>query len=308
MTPASPTPRRPSGKLVEEAGITSTRSAPACGSATPVSAAAEPLLPRLLAGMRGQAAAGVRQFGTVVTRPTVVRLVGDRASVVDCQDASRSGVVYARTGLPNSVGSPRTAVFRGAGPRRAGGVAGVGGPVPGRPVLTGGGPGVAAAGAGSPGSAPGVAAPSPGPAQRLGRLLVVGAHGGAGVSTLAWLLAPAVGLGRARDWRRLVNPGRCPVVLVCRCAVPATGRAVGEVAAAAAAGVGVAVVVGDGWPVPGAARARLRLLAAQVGRVVRVPYVPGWRYVERPDPAGLPRAVVLAVAAVRAAVDEPSRR
>jgi hypothetical protein len=72
--------------------------------------AADPLLPRLLAGMRGQAAAGIRQFGTVVTRPTVVRLVGARASVVDCQDASRSGVADARTGLPSSVGSPRTPV------------------------------------------------------------------------------------------------------------------------------------------------------------------------------------------------------
>ena len=179
-------------------------------------------------------------------------------------------------------------------------------------MLTGGGPGAAAARpeVRPPGSDPGAAVPTPSRQPSARPLVVVGAHGGAGVSTLAWLLAPAVDLGRARDWRRLVNPGRCPVALVCGCTVPATGQAVGEVAAAARAGVGldVLVVVGDGWPVPGAARARLRLLAGRVGRVVRVPYVPGWRYVERPDPAGLPRAVVLAVAAVRAAVDEPSRR
>ena len=131
-------------------------------------------------------------------------------------------------------------------------------------------------------------------------LLLVGAHGGAGVSTLVRLLAPAaVDLGAPRDWQ--------PVGVVTGCTVAATGQAVYQVAAAERAGIAprLLLVVGDGWPVPRAARARLRLLSARVGRIVRVPYVPAWRYVEQPDPAHLPRAVELALAAVRAAADGP---
>ena len=139
-------------------------------------------------------------------------------------------------------------------------------------------------------------------------LLLVGAHGGAGVSTLVRLLAPAaVDLGAPRDWRHIANPGWQPVGVVTGCTVAATGQAVYQVAAAERAGIAprLLLVVGDGWPVPRAARARLRLLSARVGRIVRVPYVPAWRYVEQPDPAHLPRAVELALAAVRAAADGP---
>ncbi len=142
-------------------------------------------------------------------------------------------------------------------------------------------------------------------------LLLVGAHGGAGVSTLTRLLAPAaVDLGAPREWRRIRTPSWQLVGVVTGCTVAATGQAVYQVAAAARAGIvpRVLIVVGDGWPLPGTARARLRLLAAQVGQIVHVPYVPGWRYVEQPDPARLPGAVERALAAVRAAVEQPSRR
>ncbi len=71
---------------------------------------AEPLLSRLVSGLEAQAASGSRQYGAVVTHPTVVHVDADRASIVDCQDASRSGLLDTATGLPSTVGSPRTPV------------------------------------------------------------------------------------------------------------------------------------------------------------------------------------------------------
>jgi hypothetical protein len=68
----------------------------------------EPLLSSLLAGYEGQAAAGQRQYGEPVLQPTVVALTADRASILDCQDASRTGLSDVDTGLPETVGQPRT--------------------------------------------------------------------------------------------------------------------------------------------------------------------------------------------------------
>jgi len=72
--------------------------------------AAEPLLSRMLSGFDAQTAAGSRQYGTVVTHPVVVRSDAARASIVDCQDASGSGLLDTATGLPSTVGSARTPV------------------------------------------------------------------------------------------------------------------------------------------------------------------------------------------------------
>lgn len=154
-------------------------------------------------------------------------------------------------------------------------------------------------GGGLNGAAPGSAAPAR-------PVFVVGAHGGAGASTLAWLLAPAVDVGPARDWRGLANPSRYPVVLVTGCTAAATGRAAAEFDAAARVGTvpRVLVVVNDGWPIPRAARARLRLLEPRVTAVVRVPFVPNWRYVDRPDRARLPRGIRMALAEIRDAADK----
>jgi hypothetical protein len=140
------------------------------------------------------------------------------------------------------------------------------------------------------------------------RLLLVGAHGGAGVTTLARLLAPALDAGVAQDWRLLHNPTGDPVGLVSGCTVAATGHAMREVGAAARAGVAVQLllVVADGWPAPRPARARLRLLAAHVGHMVQLPYVPAWRFVQDPDPTDLPRGFARALCAARAAVDQPA--
>ena len=70
----------------------------------------QPLLDELLDGLRGQQADGVRQYGTVSPRPAVVDLSPQRATVVDCQDASRSGEVDSDTGAVRKVGSARTPV------------------------------------------------------------------------------------------------------------------------------------------------------------------------------------------------------
>jgi hypothetical protein len=70
--------------------------------------AAEPLLTQLNDGYRAQRDAGRRDYGTVVPHPSVVAVDGGRASVLDCQDASRSGELDLDTGLPRSVGHART--------------------------------------------------------------------------------------------------------------------------------------------------------------------------------------------------------
>jgi hypothetical protein len=72
--------------------------------------AAEPVLTRILDGLQSRTRAGYRQFGVVVPRAVVVDLSGDRASVLDCQDASRSGEIDTATGLVATVGRPRTPV------------------------------------------------------------------------------------------------------------------------------------------------------------------------------------------------------
>ena len=72
--------------------------------------AGEPLLDELLDGLAAARASGTLQYGTVTTRPTVVDLTTDRASIIDCQDASSSGELDRTTGTIQKVGSARTPV------------------------------------------------------------------------------------------------------------------------------------------------------------------------------------------------------
>ena len=72
--------------------------------------ATEPLLSSLVRGFADQRARSRVDYGVVVVRPTVVALEGRRASIVDCQDASRSGERDLNSGLPLTVGSARTPV------------------------------------------------------------------------------------------------------------------------------------------------------------------------------------------------------
>jgi hypothetical protein len=151
--------------------------------------------------------------------------------------------------------------------------------------------------------------PAPAPAEGYGQpagVLVAGAHGGAGTSTLAALLRPAWDLGTVpapgSPRRGRLRPARRPVVLVTGCTVMAAGRAVAAanvLEAAGAPGI-VLAVIGDGLPVPAQARYRFRLLEARLGAVVQVPFVPAFRGAASPAEVVLPRKAALAVARIRA--------
>ena len=82
-------------------------------------------------------------------------------------------------------------------------------------------------------------------------IVLAGAHGGAGTSTLAALLAPAWDMGViSGPAAGGLRPGGRPVVLAARNTVAAAGRAVTATSAIARAGawVAVLVVVSDGLP------------------------------------------------------------
>ena len=88
-----------------------------------------------------------------------------------------------------------------------------------------------------------------------GEIVLVGAHGGAGVTTLAGLLRPAWDMGAVRrpgPGQRPLRPAGRPVVLVARSTAAAAARAVTATGLLAAQGVQVTVlaVIGDGLPEP----------------------------------------------------------
>jgi hypothetical protein len=136
-------------------------------------------------------------------------------------------------------------------------------------------------------------------------LLVWGAHGGAGTSTLATLLRPARDMGTLRseaDYRYPpLNRDQSPVLVTCRCTTWSAIKASTAVNALTRSGGQVAVlaVVSDGWPEPPIATAWFRLLSAQVGAVVRVPFIPWLRLCNDPALVKLPRAARHALATIR---------
>ena len=71
--------------------------------------ATDPFLSELLDGLSEQRQRGVVDFGTVDLRPTVATFLPTRASIIDCQDASRSGEADRFTGEVKTVGSSHTA-------------------------------------------------------------------------------------------------------------------------------------------------------------------------------------------------------
>jgi hypothetical protein len=141
----------------------------------------------------------------------------------------------------------------------------------------------------------------------LPEIVVAGAHGGAGTSTLAALLAPAWDMGVIQPAAPAggLRPGGRPVVLVARNTVAAAGRAVTAVTAVTRAGLPVAVlaVVGDGLPEPAEARYRFRLLDGRVP-VVRVPFTAAFRAAGSPLQVSLPRRARQALAQIRALAAE----
>ena len=140
-------------------------------------------------------------------------------------------------------------------------------------------------------------------------IVLVGAHGGAGVTTLAGLLRPAWDLGvvrRPAPGRGPLRPGGRPVLLVARSTLPAAGRAVAATRLLSQQGVQVAVlaVIGDGLPEPAEACYRFRILEGRVGTVIRVPFVPAFRVAADPLSVDLPRRARRALATIRALVQE----
>ena len=137
------------------------------------------------------------------------------------------------------------------------------------------------------------------------RLLIWGAHGGAGTSTLATLLHPARDMGALRtpaDHRYPApHPDTSPVLVACRCTTWSALKASAAITSLTRNGgqVTVLAVVSDGWPEPPVATAWFRLLSAQVGTVVRVPFVPWLRLCNDPALARLPRAARQALTRIR---------
>ena len=139
------------------------------------------------------------------------------------------------------------------------------------------------------------AAPEP---VRMG-VPVVGAHGGSGATTVAGYLGSAQpsltgGVGVFDAGTKLPSAIVGPALIV-----TARGTAAGAAAAqrmiGAVAGSGgteplpvVVVVTSDGpWPLPPVVRARLRAMSGRVHAVVRLPYVPRWRFIDLPtEPPG----------------------
>ena len=148
-------------------------------------------------------------------------------------------------------------------------------------------------------------------AQIRAEVVVWGAHGGAGTSTLAAWLQPAWDMGSMRPashakYPAAVASGR-PLIIACRATAWSARAATAAVAAVTRAGgqVTVLAIVSDGWPEPATATARFRLLETQAGLVVRVPFVPGLRLADNPATVALPRRAVRALDQIRAATGRP---
>lgn len=138
-------------------------------------------------------------------------------------------------------------------------------------------------------------------------LVIWGAHGGAGTTTLAVWLQPAWDMGAMRpepvpSYPASVARGRA-LVVACRNTAWGAQQATKAVAAVHCQGGQVAVlaVVGDGWPEPAAATRRFRLLDPHAGAVIRVPFIPALRLADDPAEVPLPRRARRALALIQAA-------
>lgn len=145
-------------------------------------------------------------------------------------------------------------------------------------------------------------------------VVVVGAHGGAGTSTLAALLPAAWDMGSIQpllelDRAPLRAKGR-PVILAVR------NTAVAAKYATAAIGtlrdwderVAALAIVSDSGPETREASARFALLQPQVGGMVRVPHVRALRLVEDPCVVALPGKARQAFDELRRLVAPSGRR
>lgn len=137
-------------------------------------------------------------------------------------------------------------------------------------------------------------------------LVVWGAHGGAGTTTLASWLQPAWDIAAMRPEPKPRYPARIaqgrPLLVTCRNTASSARLATKAVATVTRQGghVAVLVVVSDGWPEPATATSRFRLLQPQVAAVVRIPFVPGLRLADDPADVPLPRRVRRALDQIQA--------
>jgi hypothetical protein len=137
-------------------------------------------------------------------------------------------------------------------------------------------------------------------------LVIWGAHGGAGTSTLATWLQPAWDMGAMRPepeppYPANVATGRA-LVITCRNTAWSAQQATKAVAVAVRQGgqVTVLAVIGDGWPEPATATSRFRLVEPQVGALIRIPFIPALRLADDPAAVHLPKAAHRALARIEA--------
>jgi hypothetical protein len=164
-----------------------------------------------------------------------------------------------------------------------------------------------------PASRPDTEAASPARAPRgwqRRELVIWGAHGGAGTSTLASWLQPAWDMGAMRPepdppYPAAVARGRALVVASRNTAWSARQATVALAAVSRQGGqVAVLAVVSDGWPEPATATRRFALLESQVRAVIRVPFVPGLRLADDPVTVPLPRRALRALARIQSATGQ----
>jgi hypothetical protein len=142
--------------------------------------------------------------------------------------------------------------------------------------------------------------------QAIREIVVVGAHGGAGTTTLAILLRPSWDTGTVRSPARgcpSIRPtGGRPLALVSRNTVAAAARTTVAVNAITWHGepIAVLVIVSDGLPEPAAAAYRFQVLAPRVGAIVRVPFIASLRAADDPAQVNLPRRARRSIADIRA--------
>jgi hypothetical protein len=137
-------------------------------------------------------------------------------------------------------------------------------------------------------------------------LVIWGAHGGAGTTTLAVWLQPAWDMGAMRPepdppYPAPVAHGRA-LVVACRNTVWSARQATKALTTVAQQGGQVAAlaVVSDGWPEPATATRRFGLLESQVRAVIRIPFIPGLRLADDPATVPLPRRALRALARIQA--------
>jgi hypothetical protein len=143
-------------------------------------------------------------------------------------------------------------------------------------------------------------------------LVIWGAQGGAGTTTLAVWLQPAWDMGAMRPepdppYPAAVAHGRA-LVVACRNTAWSARQATKALATVARQGgqVAVLVVVSDGWPEPVTAARRFGLLESQVRAVIRVSFIPGLRLADDPATVPLPRRALRALAQIQVAVGRNS--